>query len=154
MPKTFSKRSSTSRQTPYPLTLGEGGSEVTASAAGIRSPASGSSPKAMRSLRVSSIPSAVRVNDFRRYLENLTYHCDGTGTSDTNVLAMSLAPDGRWKVATVCFHNEPEPFSECDPSTNVTVYFDHVGTRHELTVDCDFFGMTPLYCSPEQPVVE
>ncbi|TGZ77413.1 hypothetical protein EX30DRAFT_199508 [Ascodesmis nigricans] len=101
-----------------------------------------------RSLRISGIPSTVSTADFRNFLEQLLP--SPAGCSDENVLLLSLVPFlGGAQVATVCFKNEPRVFATCSPGATVYITFTHEGKLHELVVDCDFFGLTPLYCSSD-----
>lgn len=105
-----------------------------------------------RSLRISLIPISVTASDFRAFLEKLpSRHQSEDG--DTNILALSLVKDNNSQVSTVCFKSEPDLFLECAPHKEIYVAFDHHGTKHQLVIDCDFFGLTPLYSS-EKPGVE
>jgi hypothetical protein len=57
------------------------------------------------------------------------------------------------QVATVSFRNEPKVIVSCFPGTPVyieAVFTDN--TVYTLIVDCDFFGLTPLYSSPSPSV--
>ena len=109
-------------------------------------------PMQSRSLRISLIPSTVTFDEFQSFLENLpSLYTSENG--DTNILALSLVRDINSQVSTVCFRSEPDLFSKCAPHKEIHIDFDHNGTVHELVVDCDFFGITPLYSS-EKPTVE
>ncbi|KAF8534452.1 hypothetical protein BDD12DRAFT_895849 [Trichophaea hybrida] len=102
-----------------------------------------------RTLRLSEIPTSVDENQLRQYLNNL--ECETTSVAE-NVLALSLAPYIDWLVATVTFRQEPLIFTQCRPHR--IMHFELptqlVGPRETGTilVDCDFYGITPLYHPP------
>jgi len=146
MPRIPRESCSTPVQYAYSATRSK---ERTTSGSGfLRQPTGASQLNGTRSLRISSIPTSIGINDFRYYLENWR------DVSGIHVLALSLVPDGRSQVATVCFRCEPEDLSSCTAGRPASIAFNHGEITCQLTIDCDFFGMTPLYSSPEQPVVE
>jgi hypothetical protein len=111
-------------------------------------------PRNTRSLRISLIPLAVTASDFRSFLERLQPHNGSDlGRCGNNILAMSLVQHGRSQVATICFDSEPDFFSVCTSDAPMHLNFRHHETDYQLVVDCDFFGLTPLYSS-EEPTVE
>lgn len=108
-------------------------------------------PQNARSLRITGIHSSVPYDEFRSFLGGL----DSTlPEHNDNVLALSLAPDtSSLQVATVCFRHEPAFFAECTPGNTRELSYSSHGAESQLVVDCDFFGLTPLYTAPE-PIVE
>lgn len=114
--------------------------------------------KKYRAFRISSIPIVVDINTFRDYLETLAH--DGSSgryenaVTVSNIRSLTLVPHGRGKIATVVFHVVPRQLEESSPGAPVEIEFDHNGTRCRLTVDCDFFGMTPYYSSGDDAAVE
>ena len=120
--------------------------ETTAPGLGFLLPTGGTRSTGTRSLRISSIPNSIGADDFRYYLEKWR------DVSETNILAMSLAPHGGSQVSTVCFRCEPEILSSCVAGNAINIGFDHGGMNFELTIDCDFFGMTPVHSCPEPKV--
>jgi len=111
------------------------------------------SPPKPRTLRLSPIPTSVDENRLREYLGNL--ECEG-GFETENVLAFSLAPFIDWLVATVTFDRDPFVFKQCLPGYTVSfqlpITLDE--SREDITADCDFHGITPLYHPPEEPSYE
>jgi hypothetical protein len=109
-------------------------------------------------LRLSEIPVTVQERQLRECLNSL--ECEARPHSvgaEKNVLALSLAPYIDWLVATVTFRHIPSAFAHCQPRR--VVYFDlppELSAEENgvtVTVDCDFYGITPLY-QPTQPEFE
>lgn len=109
-------------------------------------------PQNARSLRISGIHSSVPYEEFRSFLEGLDAP---VSVHNDNVLALSLAPDtsDSKQVATVCFKHEPDFIAKCTPGVSVEMKYSDGKTESRLVVDCEFFGLTPLYTAPE-PIVE
>ncbi|KAF8241213.1 hypothetical protein K440DRAFT_592033, partial [Wilcoxina mikolae CBS 423.85] len=102
-----------------------------------------------RTLRLSEIPKSVDENQLRQYLNSL--ECETTSAAE-NVLVLSLAPYIDWLVATVTFSQEPLIFTQCRPHhiMHFQLPTQLVGPRETgiISVDCDFYGITPLYHPP------
>jgi len=100
-----------------------------------------------RTFRLSLIPTSVKESELREYLNAL--ECS-EGLAAANILAFSLAPFIDWLVATVTFGREPLLFAQCRPG--LAVYFtlpvELAESSDDIAVDCDFFGITPLYYPP------
>ncbi|KAF8245681.1 TPR-like protein [Wilcoxina mikolae CBS 423.85] len=101
-----------------------------------------------RTFRLSPIPTSVDASRLQEYLNSL--ECEDR-LAPRNILAFSLAPfNSWWLVATVTFRREPHLFEACRPG--FAVYFmlpdDLAESSDEIAVDCDFYGITPLYNPP------
>jgi hypothetical protein len=103
---------------------------------------------------MTSIPNFIDRNELRRYLESLDRTSDEEHSNRSNVLTLTLVPDGRVQVATVVFHQEPRVFAGCTPCTTVDIEFKAGGAVYQLIVDCDFLRMTAVYSSGEDALVE
>ncbi|KAF8248524.1 hypothetical protein K440DRAFT_625728 [Wilcoxina mikolae CBS 423.85] len=105
-----------------------------------------------RTLRMSPIPTTVNEDGLRNYLNSLA--CEEGPVKD-NVLALSLAPFIECLVATVTFRQDPLVFVQCRPRNIVSItlpsILDKSRDPEEITVDCDFHGITPLYHPPGEP---
>jgi hypothetical protein len=148
----YSQRSST------PAPAVEPSSVVTSSDAN----AAAISPVKPLTLRLSEIPVTIQERQLREFLNSLEYEArpQALGNAfgnEKNVLALSLAPYIDWLVATVTFRHVPWAFARCQPRR--MVYFDlppELSAEESgvtVTVDCDFYGITPLY-QPAQPEFE
>ncbi|KAI5816136.1 hypothetical protein BZA77DRAFT_313721 [Pyronema omphalodes] len=68
-----------------------------------------------------------------------------------NSKVFSMATYGSWRVATVSFHHEPIEFERCKPGHQVNVLLQvqqkvtDPAAPVSVTIDCEFYGMTPLY---------
>jgi hypothetical protein len=113
-------------------------------------------------LRLSEIPVTIQERQLREFLNSLEYEARPQALGNAfgnvkNVLALSLAPYIDWLVATVTFRHVPWAFARCQPRR--MVYFDlppELSAEESgvtVTVDCDFYGITPLY-QPAQPEFE
>lgn len=116
------------------------------------------SPPQSRTFRLSGIPSSVKPEQLRTYLNSLICETQRTGE---NILALSLAPHLDRLVATVTFVEEPLIFRECRPlrSMELPVSTELAESLEadmitDITVDCDFYGITPLYHPPQPPRFE
>ena len=103
-------------------------------------------PIKRRTLRISSFPPDFTEGELRAYLKDL--HEDGT--PDDFIISLVPYSYGKNQIATVTFtRKEPSSFSECQ--TDERLYLRNEGMN--ITVDCDFQGVTPLY-SAKEPTVE
>jgi hypothetical protein len=101
--------------------------------------------------RLSVIPSSVDEKKLRQCLDSLSY----TKQSYKNILALSLVKRSSWQVATATFHEVPSEFRECSRNSPIEVELDVEGIKNEITVDVDFYGVSPLYSPPqEQATIE
>ena len=76
-------------------------------------------------------------NELLNELENLSYHIDVSGTSDTNVLRLSLVrKDRRGACATVTFRSLPWPLEAIERKPRIV---------HRYAYDIKFLGITPVY---------
>jgi hypothetical protein len=101
--------------------------------------------------RLSVIPSSVDEKKLRQCLDSLSY----TKKHYKNILALSLVKRSSWQVATATFHEVPSEFRECSRNCPIEVELDVEGIKNEITVDVDFYGVSPLYSPPqEQATVE
>lgn len=104
-----------------------------------------------RSLRISSIPTMVTESELRTFLQGLQLP---KSEQTVNIKAISLQKEKcGLQTATVCFEREPDPISSCARCRKITVPYPYQGKTHDLVVDCDFYGLTPLFSS-EKPTVE
>jgi len=102
-----------------------------------------SRPSRPRTLRVGSIPLSVTEEEFRAYLERLLGYDD---------FLLSFVRFKDYTVATLTLtQGEPAALSKCSPGNRA--YLPYLGKLVGLVVDCDFFGITPLY-SAQKPLVE
>lgn len=102
-----------------------------------------------RTLRICGIPLHITPEQLRTSLLRLSH-----GSLQANDLILSLAPFHEAQVATVTFlrGREPAQFSGCRPGHEIyALRLDGVGGN--LVVDCDFYGITPLY-SAKVPTVD
>jgi hypothetical protein len=104
-----------------------------------------------RAFRITSIPASVNWKELHECLEALV---PNPAPDETNVQALTLAPHGRGKIATIVFRQEPPVFAECTPGSAVDAGLDPGGAPCRLSLDCDFFGMTPLYDAGDDALVE
>jgi hypothetical protein len=103
-----------------------------------------------RTFRLSSVPINIEKEQLKKSLEALS---TSTKNGARNVKALSLVPKGRkWQVGTVTFVNEPSDFAECLPNQRVDLPITIAGNEVELAIDCNFLGLTPLYCVPAATV--
>lgn len=107
-----------------------------------------------KAFRISSIPAEIDRDALKDSLLELESDSGHSSNRNSNILALSLASRGRTQVATVIFRCEPTIFSRCTPRSNAEVELDLGGALCQLTVDCDFFGMTALYSSGDDALVE
>jgi hypothetical protein len=99
-----------------------------------------------RTLRLSLIPMSIDKDQLRRHLASLRYEAQ---VSDDNILALSLAPYRAWLVATVTFQVEPIEFRRCRSNHKLDVPLPLQPNGAPISVDCDFYGITPLYHPPQ-----
>ncbi|KAF8247189.1 hypothetical protein K440DRAFT_629762 [Wilcoxina mikolae CBS 423.85] len=99
-----------------------------------------------RTIRLSLIPTSVDEDRLRQYLAGLKYE---TEVLDDNILAFSLVPYRKWLVATVTFRQEPLDLTECRSDRKLHVRLPPELSGATITVDCDFYGITPLYHPPQ-----
>ncbi|KAF8536942.1 hypothetical protein BDD12DRAFT_746625 [Trichophaea hybrida] len=100
----------------------------------------------LRTLRLSLIPTSVDEVRFRQHLAGLRCAAE---VPDENILAFSLAPYRKWLVATVTFLQEPLDLTECRSDHKLHVRLPPELSEVTITVDCDFYGITPLYHPPQ-----
>lgn len=107
-----------------------------------------------RSLRVGNVPEDASHDEFRKFMESLLLLDDDYVGGC--ILLSSLAPscNGRGQVGTVCFDREPEVLERCRTGCEVYVTWHRGDRTYRLVVDCDFFGMTPLYHPQGVPEAE
>lgn len=99
------------------------------------------------SYRITSIPREVSKQQLQSSLKSLLEEPE-----QQRRLICSLVPHGNKQTATVTFESgEPPQSFNCKPGIKTSVILD--GIDDYLSVDCDFFGMTPLYCA-QNPTVE
>jgi hypothetical protein len=105
-------------------------------------------PKKRRTFRISSIPPDVTEGELGTRLKSLFQDC----TPDDCVISLAPYSYGKEQMATVSFiRREPSPFSEY--KTDEKVYVRNEGMKSDISVDCQFQGVTPLY-SAKDPTVE
>jgi len=98
-----------------------------------------------RTFRITSIPPEVSKEQLQSTLL-------GAGVEPQQRIICSLVPHGNTQTATVTFKSGDPPQSlNCKPGSKASLELDGIGG--DLSVDCDFFGITPLYCG-ENPTVE
>jgi hypothetical protein len=109
-------------------------------------------PSRCRTFRLSEIPRDMDATMLRDYLDALNV---GNGCIEENSQVLSLAMyGGSWQVASVSFqYHEPDIFKGCKPDQNIYLSFpmrriEGRAVPLHVTVDCDFYGMTPFYQSP------
>ncbi|KAI5816139.1 hypothetical protein BZA77DRAFT_64442, partial [Pyronema omphalodes] len=107
------------------------------------------SPK-RRTFRLSEIPSDMTPSALQNCLDSLQVTIDPI---EGNSKVSSLATYGCWQVATVSFDTVPEEFKRCAPGHEVHVRLikkqvDGRAVPVSVTIDCDFYSMTPLYEPP------
>ncbi|KAF8248466.1 hypothetical protein K440DRAFT_600017, partial [Wilcoxina mikolae CBS 423.85] len=66
-------------------------------------------------------------------------------------MSFSLAPYSDWLVATVTFDQEPLVFMKCQPGTMVHCCLPLELGGDTISVDCDYFGITPLFQPSSEP---
>jgi hypothetical protein len=104
-------------------------------------------PLRRRTFRLSKIPPDMNDSALCQFLDSLQV---GGGSIKGNSKVFSLATYSSWQVATVSFDQEPDEFERCKPGHEVHLQLPKrpVETRAvpvRVTVDCDFYSMTPLY---------
>jgi hypothetical protein len=104
-------------------------------------------PSRCRTFRLSEIPPDMNDSALCQCLDSLQV---GKGSIKGNSKVFSLATYRSWQVATVSFHQEPDEFERCKPGHEVHLQLPErqVETRAvpvRVTIDCDFYSMTPLY---------
>ncbi|KAI5785392.1 hypothetical protein FPQ18DRAFT_87085 [Pyronema domesticum] len=112
-------------------------------------------PSQCRTFRLSEIPLDMNAVVIRDYLDtlNIDNRC-----MKGNSQVLSLAMYGSWQVASVSFkYDEPDIFRGCKPDQNIYLQFpkrriEGRAVPANVTVDCDFYGMTPFYESPEDMI--
>jgi hypothetical protein len=108
-------------------------------------------PSRCRTFRLSEIPLDMDKDMLCQCLDSLKV---GRGPIGGNSEVFSLATTYRsWQVSTVSFHEEPDDFKTCKPDQNINLRFPKRQSEGrvvpvKVTVDCDFYGMTPFYQSP------
>jgi hypothetical protein len=116
------------------------------------------SPPHPRTFRVSSIPTNIDKAGLRQYLCDL--ECEkgiqpqNSGIQLQNILAFSIAPYIGRLVATITFHQEPLLFLQCRPGHPLALQLPQELGGVKITVDCDFYGITPLYHPTSKPKYE
>lgn len=106
-----------------------------------------------RTLRLLAIPNTINKTALQAHLTGLK--CQTAATSE--IKGFSLGPDGTgyFQVATVSFEDMPMEFRECKTGYRLTHRLPlPPGQVNEITIDCDFMGMTNLYHSPSNPEYE
>jgi hypothetical protein len=115
-----------------------------------------------RTFRIRMIDESVTTSQLHEWLKTLEFpSVDSSKVVDDNVVEFSLIPsyDGS-KTATVTFFHTPLMFIPCKPGRDISNHdIGHViigGIKHNrLVIDCDFYGMTPVYiCAQPEPSVE
>lgn len=103
-----------------------------------------------RTLRLQSVPATLDEEKLKDYLTNL--ECSKGPTS--TIMGFSLSKDGVSQVATVSFLDIPTALQPCQKGKAIIVSLPPTKNQTlSIEVDCDFLGMTVLYC-PENPVYE
>jgi hypothetical protein len=92
------------------------------------------------------------------YLERLSRDDGNEDTlpdRETNVVALSLAPRDEWQVGTITFSKKPSEFALCSPNNPIKIRLlaPNIDAT-EISIDVDFYGMTPLYCPSEPATTE
>jgi hypothetical protein len=101
-----------------------------------------------RTFRISAIPCHVTKDQLIVYLQQLLPY----GTTDEIIISVVPYSYGKELIATVTFtHREPARFFACKLGTELSLYFKEM--KSNVVIDCDFFGITPLY-SAREPAVE
>ncbi|KAA8899102.1 hypothetical protein FN846DRAFT_782513 [Sphaerosporella brunnea] len=118
---------------------------------GLSTPSPVPQPKSPRTLRLSLIPTSVDNNQLRKFLGGLEYESQ---PPKENILALSLAPFVDWLVATVSFSQEPLIFLRCTTGRSLSLPLPPELGGSTINVDCDFYGITPLYHPPSKPTYD
>ncbi|KAI5844898.1 hypothetical protein BZA05DRAFT_408884 [Tricharina praecox] len=112
------------------------------SVAPVKAAPSSGPPIPARTLRIPNIPPSVTEQDFRKYLGGILGYPD---------FMLSYVPDETNITATITpTKGEPASLARCIPGKEIDLPYP--GTKHGLLVDCDFFGLTPLYTAKEPTV--
>jgi hypothetical protein len=108
-----------------------------------------------RALRITGIPTSITKDQLRECLEALNNVSGQQEPNVRSIRSLTLVPDGRTQVSTVAFYREPQIFSKVSPRHPVDdVELNFGGVQYEVTVDCDFLGVTALYSSGDEALVE
>jgi hypothetical protein len=102
-----------------------------------------------RTFRLTEIPTTVNEKQLKNYLNRL--ECKPGRCTTANILKLVLAPYLDWLVATVTFREEPLAFKPCQSGHTMKLPLPaELAEEGETTisVDCDFYGITPLYHPP------
>jgi len=100
-----------------------------------------------RTFRITSIPLEVSQHQLQSSLKDLM-----EVPEQQRWLKCSLVAVSKKQIATVTFESgEPPDLLECKPGHKANLLLNDIDGY--LSVDCDFFGMTPLYCGKD-PTVE
>jgi hypothetical protein len=107
-------------------------------------------PSRCRTFRLSEIPLDMDERALRQFLDSLKVGRDSIIQGNSEVF--SLVTYRSWQVASVSFHQEPDDFKRCKPDQNIYLPFPNRRIEGravpvDVTVDCDFYGMTPFYQS-------
>ncbi|KAI5794181.1 hypothetical protein FPQ18DRAFT_165423 [Pyronema domesticum] len=124
-------------------------------------PRPGGAEATQRTFRICLIDESVTKSQLHEWLRTLKFplhpSVDSRDTVDDNVLALSLVPsyDGS-QTAAVTFSHTPRMFIPCKPRRHIDIAVEIGGIRNdEIVIDCDFYGMTPLYiCAEPGPTVD
>jgi hypothetical protein len=113
-------------------------------------------PKPPRTFRLSLIPVSIEQEPLRRYLNRLECRPRSPNLQplEENILNFSLASYLSWQVATVSFRQEPAEFNKCIRGNSINIGLPRELGGTQITVDCDFYGMTPLYHPRLEPEYE
>jgi hypothetical protein len=100
-----------------------------------------------RTFRLSEIPLDIKERALCKSLNRLRV---GNTSIKRNSEVFSLATYRSWQVATVSFQQEPDDFKRCTPDHKIYIRLSKRRTEGRavpvnIAVDCDFYGMTPLY---------
>lgn len=107
-----------------------------------------------RAFRISLIPVHITRSGLLRCLEDLPFHSQNSQQRASNIHALSLVHEAREQVATVVFYEQPECLEECIPGNVVEICLHIDDVAYHVKCDSDFFGLTPLYTSPDDVGVE
>jgi hypothetical protein len=109
-----------------------------------------------RTLRINLFSNSVTETQLVEWLEGLA--CDEpdghSSPNESNILKLTLYPYRTWQVATVTFCSVPSIFALCAPGRGQEARVKIGETEAiDISVDCDFWGLTPLYTA-QVPSVE
>ncbi|KAF8541865.1 hypothetical protein BDD12DRAFT_730767 [Trichophaea hybrida] len=101
-----------------------------------------------RTLRINLFSNSVTETQLVEWLEGLA--CDEpdghSSPNESNILKLTLYPYRTWQVATVTFCSVPLRFALCAPGRGQEARVKIGETEAiDISVDCDFWGLTPLY---------